>query len=163
MNNIKKIYEKFGRIKQQLILRQEILPILARFDDVEENVEKGITYFLHEIFVDWFDSDVVRLNCVERKGQKKINHVVLIPYASIPAILLKKTHLSFEVIISKPLCVGKEHGKSVIIATIVELQCLTEKRRYKLKTNFNSYVENTNEKREGCVYEYVLDIEQEKA
>lgn len=156
MNNIKTIYETFGRGKQQFILRQELLPILVRFDDVIEDTDKNQSYKLQEIFVDWLDTDVVRLKCI-KEGDKNKQVIILVPFASIPAILLKRTDLSFNVIINSPLCIGSENGKYIQVATRVELKCTTEKRRYRLDTNFKDYLEKDNSDKQGCTYTYPLN------
>lgn len=154
MKNVKKIYESFGRGKQQLILRQELLPILIRFDDVVDDTEKNRTFRLSEIFIDWFDTDVVKLTCVKETELNKEIVSVLVPYASIPAILLKRTDLAFDVIVQSPLCVGDEKGKRVFVGTRVEIKCISEKRRYRLDTDFKTYIDKNNEDRKGCTYSY---------
>lgn len=152
MKNIKHIYETFGNSKRRLIIRQELLPLLSRFEKVEELSEKGVAFSLVSIEIKENDPDNVYLNCLERNKEKV---TVIAPFSVIPAILLKRTDLEFEVILTSPLCIAYLYThEKVYISTKTFIYAKYEKRNYRLETNFRDWHVKDNSKRIGNVYYY---------
>lgn len=153
MKNIKNIYETFGISKRRLIIRQELLPLLSRFEKVEDLSEKGVTFSLVSIEIKENDPDNVYLNCLERNKEKV---TVIAPFSVIPAILLKRIDLEFEITLTSPLCVAQLYThEKVYISTKTVVSAKHEKRNYRLETNFKDWQVKDNSKRIGKKYHYL--------